>query len=128
MSYKGDKPRGSHKDYVAGAERINWHREALHIIKDNSTVLTLTLKKEWFDMIASGIKTEEYREIKQYWTTRFRKDFTHILFRNGYSKDCPEMLVECKGIMQDIGLPEWGAVENKKYWVLSLGEIVWIKR
>lgn len=30
-------------------------------------VLHLTLKKKWFDMIESGEKKEEYREIKPYW-------------------------------------------------------------
>ena len=34
-------------------------------------VLKMTLKKKWFDMIASGEKKEEYREIKQYWVSRF---------------------------------------------------------
>ena len=29
-------------------------------------VLTLTVSKQWFDMIAAGEKTEEYREIKKY--------------------------------------------------------------
>jgi hypothetical protein len=33
-------------------------------------VLHLTLKKKWFDMIASGEKKEEYREIKPFWATR----------------------------------------------------------
>ena len=33
-------------------------------------ILNLTLKMVWFDMIASGEKTEEYREIKDYWITR----------------------------------------------------------
>jgi len=32
--------------------------------------LELVLKKKWFDMIESGQKTEEYRELKQYWWTR----------------------------------------------------------
>ncbi len=32
--------------------------------------LHLTLKKKWFDMIASGEKKEEYREIKGYWFLR----------------------------------------------------------
>lgn len=32
--------------------------------------LHLTLKKKWFDMIASGEKKEEYREIKPYWVNR----------------------------------------------------------
>ena len=29
-------------------------------------VLTLTVSKQWFDMIAEGKKNEEYREIKPY--------------------------------------------------------------
>lgn len=33
-------------------------------------VLHLTLKKKWFDMIASGEKKEEYRELKDYWGYR----------------------------------------------------------
>ena len=33
-------------------------------------VLTLTVSKQWFDMIVSGEKTEEYREIKPYWVKR----------------------------------------------------------
>lgn len=37
-------------------------------------VLTLTLKKKWFEMTKAGIKTEDYREINEYWTRR--------LFRN----------------------------------------------
>lgn len=32
--------------------------------------LHLTLKKRWFDMIQSGEKCEEYREIKNYWFRR----------------------------------------------------------
>ena len=34
-------------------------------------ILHLTLKKKWFDMIASGEKKEEYRVIKMYWWKRF---------------------------------------------------------
>lgn len=34
-------------------------------------ILTLTLKKKWFDMIASGDKRQEYRELKPYWMNRF---------------------------------------------------------
>ncbi|HET8736229.1 MAG TPA: ASCH domain-containing protein, partial [Pricia sp.] len=32
--------------------------------------LHLNLKKKWFDMILSGEKKEEYREIKEYWIGR----------------------------------------------------------
>lgn len=33
-------------------------------------ILKLTLQKQWFEMLKNGIKTEEYREIKQYWIKR----------------------------------------------------------
>ena len=41
--------------------------------------LHLTLNKKWFDMILSGEKTEEYREIKPYWIKRLLK------YRGNYS-------------------------------------------
>lgn len=34
-------------------------------------ILHLTIKKKFFDMIASGVKLEEYRSIKPYWLVRF---------------------------------------------------------
>ena len=33
-------------------------------------VLTLTVSKQWFDTIAAGKKTEEYRIIKDFWMSR----------------------------------------------------------
>ena len=35
--------------------------------------LQLSLKKQWFEMTKSGIKTEDYREITPYWAKRFLK-------------------------------------------------------
>lgn len=32
--------------------------------------LNLTIKKQWFDLVASREKKEEYREIKPYWAAR----------------------------------------------------------
>lgn len=91
-------------------------------------VLHLTLNKRWFDMIKSGIKKEEYREIKEYWVKRLlvnyrelwvlqncplRTPFRYksIVFKNGYSKNAPTITVEALSIR--IGKPksEWcGAV------------------
>lgn len=34
-------------------------------------MLVFPLKKEWYNKIATGKKTIEYREVKPYWTTRF---------------------------------------------------------
>lgn len=41
-------------------------------------MLILTIKKKWFDMILSGEKKEEYREIKEYYETRFQNLFGAI--------------------------------------------------
>ena len=42
-------------------------------------VLTLTVSKQWFDMIVAGKKTEEYREIKPYWVTRLFQNNSNIV-------------------------------------------------
>ncbi len=50
-------------------------------------ILHLPLKKEWYEMIESGVKTEEYREIKPYWDKRLVdyksvfKDYKRLVFR-----------------------------------------------
>lgn len=122
-------------------------------------VLNLTLKKKWFDMIASGEKKEEYREIKPYWIKRLLcdletehgytyegasnllkdvfgygytdKDLTFefqryhsIRFRNGYSKDAPEILIECKGIEVGNAKPEWSDNWQGNVFIIKLGDIV----
>ena len=40
--------------------------------------LHLNLKAKWYDMIKSGIKKEEYREIKPFWEKRLFEKFQHI--------------------------------------------------
>lgn len=41
-------------------------------------MLTLTIKKKWFDLILSGKKKEEYREIKKYYDNRLQNLFGAI--------------------------------------------------
>lgn len=99
-------------------------------------MLTLPIKKKWFDMILSGDKKEEYREIKPYYTSRFygrayeynvKKGFMKeyegkyktILFRNGYSKSSPTLKANCV-ITKGYGKPELGAEPNKEYYVLKI--------
>jgi hypothetical protein len=63
------------------------------------SVLHLTLKRQWFEQIAAGIKTKEYREAKPYWERRLvDRQYDVIKFRNGYSKNAPTMLVEFLGV------------------------------
>lgn len=86
-------------------------------------ILHLTLKRKWFDMILLCDKKEEYREIKPYWSKRFNlHQYTHIKFRNGYSKKSPWLIIELKRITIGHGVKRWGAPERKVY-ILSLGNI-----
>lgn len=96
-------------------------------------VLTLSVKKEWYDKILSGEKKEEYREIKEYWDKRLYdvvksaagfiavpKPFTHVLFINGYGDDKPRIEKEIESI--DIDRPRKGWCPNeflgKEYFVI----------
>lgn len=86
-------------------------------------ILHLTLKKKWFDLIASGKKTAEYREFKTYWIQRLMRygiiqEFEVIHFRNGYKKDSPFMRACCRDIAID-------KAENR--FVINLGEILEIR-
>ncbi len=103
--------------------------------------MVLTLKRKWFDMILSGVKTDEYREMKPYWEKRFinyfgryydfSQDVTqlvwnnqikNIVFRNGYGNDKPQFTAECT-ISEGYGKEEWGAEKDKKYYVLKIHRI-----
>lgn len=87
--------------------------------------LHLTLKKNWFDLILSGEKKEEYRDIKPYWEKRLiGKKYDRIIFRNGYATNAPQFTIKLKSITQGTGKSEWGAEEGKQYFILSLGEII----
>lgn len=70
-------------------------------------MLILPIKKKWFDMILSGEKKEEYREIKPYYRSRLRNEGFldqyglptlyqgQVLFRNGYAGNSPSFEVLC---------------------------------
>ena len=87
-------------------------------------ILHLTLKKKWFDLISSGAKKEEYREIKPYWTRWLEKDYTHIEFRNGYGKHVPSVTVELKEILIGLGVVEHGAPMEEAVYILKLGDVI----
>ena len=93
-------------------------------------MLTLPIKKQWFDMIANGEKKEEYREITPYDIARFQTiglldGFTvtdncaHVRFRNGYHKKAP-MLEALVKLRIGEGKTEWGARPNKTYYILEI--------
>ncbi len=89
----------------------------------------LNLKREWFDMIASGVKKEEYRDVNDYWTKRIGKFYiksitpSTITFSNGYAKERKQMIVELLSVDMDVGREEWGA-NGRMQFVLKLGKIL----
>ena len=60
--------------------------------------LFLILQKEFFDQIASGEKTIEYRQDNPYWRNRLKRPFTTVLFQLGYEKSAPRLLAEIASI------------------------------
>ena len=100
-------------------------------------VLTLTVSKQWFGMIVSVEKNEDYRVIKPYWASRLvnqqagsgevlfdefggycrvignleYKPYTHVLFINGYRNDSPRVEKEIVSIT--IGNPKKGLCPDK---------------
>lgn len=88
-------------------------------------VLHLTLKRRWFEMIASGTKHEEYREMKPYWHKRLQgQSFDAVHFRNGYSAAAPAMLVELRAVESGLGIAEWGAPLAQPVYILRLGKML----
>ena len=50
--------------------------------------LTLHLKKEYFDQIAAGTKTEEYRLVTPYWAKRLEfRAYDNVVLLFGYPKN-----------------------------------------
>jgi hypothetical protein len=92
-------------------------------------VLHLTLKRKWFDLVLSGEKKEEYREVKPHWMTRFGYPhpivkWDQVLFRNGYAKNAPEIMIELKDIKTGLGDQDWGADWLNDEYILKLGNII----
>ena len=94
-------------------------------------MLVLPIKKKWFDMILSGEKEEEYREIKPYYDTRLRNiwgypaywgEHHNIMFRNGYSKNDPSFIADCT-LKTGFGKTEWGAEDGVIYYVIKIHSI-----
>ena len=100
-------------------------------------ILDLPLKAKWYNMIESGVKPEEYREIKPYWCRRLLgtdsplfshrngysqcndKGYTHVRFRYGYTTRT--MTFELKGVTIGKGNPQWGAPKEEVF-ILKLGK------
>lgn len=89
-------------------------------VKAGPNILHLVLTYPWFDKIASGKKTTEYRECSKYWNKRFEDNhYDLVRFQRGYYKKPANMLFEIKSInkwhgQNDLNLPV--------VWAIELGE------
>jgi len=106
--------------------------------------LQLSLKKKWFDMTEPDGKTEDYREINEYWTKRLSepcfyadanfvdgenyfkfKQFDTNTMTLGYPKSTDMSRIkifEHAGIEIREGKPEWGAIPCGRYFVVKHGK------
>lgn len=106
---------------------------------EHADTLHLVLKGKWYDMIASGEKTEEYREAKPYWIKRIlddssskllgaasipllfslRSKYERVCFHRGYTSQT--MIFEIKDVLYDMGKVAWGAPVSKAVIIIKLG-------
>lgn len=118
----------------------------------NNRILHLVIKRKWWDMIESGEKTEEYRDINRLYNRRLHRcriphsgkwgdcqDLNGNIICNCYKcfysdlKDYDSvtfhlgytnttMTFEFKGISIGIGNPNWGAPEDEEVFIIKLGK------
>ena len=97
-------------------------------MKNNNT-LDLSLTYKWFDLIASGDKKEEYRELKDFYKKRLTnldgsfKNYNYVKFHRGQGSPVT-MTVEYRGVSIGYGNPDWGAPEDREVYIIRLGEII----
>jgi len=92
------------------------------LVEQGMTVLDLVLKHQWYDMIDSGEKREEYRDITPYWRKRIQsgKRYTHVRFHRGYT--AKTMVFRYDGLRIGRGNTQWGAPADRDVFIISLGE------
>lgn len=110
-------------------------------MEDNRRYLTLILEFKWFDMIASGVKMEEYRDFKPYYQRRLlgreyqpgekvnlhrvrweletnaSVKYRGVILRKGYNTGI-SLKKDCK-FRFDYGNPAWGAQPRKFYFIMD---------
>ena len=83
-------------------------------------ILHLNLFRKYFDEIAEGTKTIEYRKKTDYWKRRIEgREYDYIQFRNGYAKVAPTMLVEYNGYKVGFNENRYG-----EEYQIKLGKII----
>lgn len=98
-------------------------------------MLTMPIKKQWFDMILAGEKKEEYRASTPYWLSRIRNEIKRqnagddgqglqIILKNGYGKNAPKAMITLYGITEGVGIEKWGAEKGLTYIRLHIRKAV----
>lgn len=104
--------------------------------------VNLKIKSKDYDLIASGVKKNEWRNMSAYNRKKLlyinsdgkqegRNDIKFVVFENGYSKDCRKIKLEVLSIRvyrfsRDVEIPEenFKALEGQFAIQLALGNIV----
>lgn len=142
MNADGDTIIGL-KVWEANGDYIQWEASLF----ENAAIPTLHLpigndaKKyggAWFDMILSGVKKEEYREISQYNCTRLQvkngeyqrlarfdefKPWKVLHLTNGYGDKNQQLWAHIEQLTIGRGNPEWGAPIDRDVFIIKLGEV-----
>lgn len=107
--------------------QCNYAASAYGAVKFEGRTLELTLKRRWFDMIASGEKREEYRDPTDWILSRLKgKQYDTVRFRNGYAPDAPVCICEFDGWRWGHGKAAWGArMDGDKYPIIRLGRVLY---
>lgn len=101
--------------------------------RSECAVLPLVLEGEWYDMIASGEKREEYRDYKTYWIHRIanwkrravwiRNKRLVIGFSRGYKKPDMFFLLHRLDVREWAEHPEWGEPERLHFALVLRGRV-----
>ena len=113
-------------------------------------ILHLVLIAKWYDMQFSGVKTEEYRAINEYWCKRLFKwvcpgisrstctgycyfvdgcylsniatPYTHVCFHRGYTN--VTFLHKIDSISVGYGRVEWGAPKGQRVIIIKHSQVL----
>lgn len=89
-------------------------------------MLTFTIKRNWFEMIASGEKKEEYRAANSYYDSRlmkYKNEPIWVALRNGYRNDSDTLYCRVVPVRETAARPEWGGVPGKMHWSLKILDV-----
>ena len=96
----------------------------------NRSILKLTLKKKWFDLMIVGKKNKEFRKPSKWIDSRLiGKSYNFVKFTNGYGNDKPFFYVEYKSFEKSKKSQEFifdgncVTVEKGDY-IIHLGQII----